>query len=153
MRNKPIELKCSVCGKLILIHISRIRNGRGKYCSNLCKRNGTRHTAKRHANIINGVHRFEYQIIAERALGRSLKYGEVIHHIDGDAKNNLNNNLVICNQDLHLLIHAKYRALKESGNSLYRKCVYCRNWDDLSNMIKHSRSSFRHKWCYYKRSN
>ena len=40
-----------------------------------------------------GVH--EHRVVAERILGRKLKSGEVVHHIDGNKRNNNPENLHI----------------------------------------------------------
>jgi len=45
--------------------------------------------------------------IVLQVLGRRLKQGEVIHHIDGNPHNNQHNNLVICTQSYHMsVLHA-----------------------------------------------
>lgn len=52
-------------------------------------------------------------------LGRWLKSGEIIHHIDGNKINNNIDNLIIVDNVEHLRIHNSY--LKE------RKCITCNN--------------------------
>lgn len=37
-----------------------------------------------------------HRVVAEQKLGRPLKRGEVVHHIDGDPSNNHPDNLEIC---------------------------------------------------------
>ena len=50
----------------------------------------------------NAVHRW----VAEKKLGRSLRKGEVVHHIDRDKLNNHLVNLYICkNQWHHFHLH------------------------------------------------
>ena len=58
---------------------------------------------------ITGTSKGYHTIIAENVLGRELKSNEVVHHIDGDRSNNLNNNLVICERSLHPTIHYKMK--------------------------------------------
>jgi len=62
----------------------------------------------------NGYRRFSdsdiavHKWIAERKLGRRLKRGEVVHHIDRDKLNNHPLNLwVFPNQYAHNMIHRK----------------------------------------------
>lgn len=48
------------------------------------------------------VHRF----MAEKMIGRKLKPGEIVHHIDGDKQNNHPDNLaVLPSQSAHMAIH------------------------------------------------
>lgn len=47
-----------------------------------------------------------HRTIAEQKIGRPLRQGEIVHHIDGDKRNNSPENLeVLENQREHLLIH------------------------------------------------
>ena len=56
-----------------------------------------------------GVH--EHRIVAERLLGRPLTNDEVVHHIDGDKRNNNPNNIyVFPSQSEHAAYHAKLIA-------------------------------------------
>jgi len=47
----------------------------------------------------------------EEHLGRQLKKGEVIHHIDGNKKNNRLDNLYLCNRKEHSKIERSAEAL------------------------------------------
>jgi len=56
-------------------------------------------------------------LIAEKALGKKLPPGAVVHHADGNPSNNKNSNLVICpSQAYHMLIHARTRAYEKRQN-------------------------------------
>lgn len=48
-----------------------------------------------------------HRIIAEQTLGRSLKIGEIVHHLDEDKTNNLPENLVVCSSFVHRQYHRK----------------------------------------------
>jgi endogenous inhibitor of DNA gyrase (YacG/DUF329 family) len=39
-----VTQNCQVCGKDVLVRVGEIKNGRGKYCSNHCRYNGTPHS-------------------------------------------------------------------------------------------------------------
>ncbi len=53
--------------------------------------------------------RHEHRIVAEEILGRALKKGEVVHHIDGNKRNNSPENLMIFrNQKEHAKWHAEH---------------------------------------------
>lgn len=52
-----------------------------------------------------GKWRREHCVIAESVLGRKLKNGECVHHIDGNGLNNANSNLMICTTGYHSWLH------------------------------------------------
>ena len=53
--------------------------------------------------------RHEHRIVAEQILGRPLKKGEVVHHIDRNKRNNSPDNLMIFkNQSEHAKWHAEH---------------------------------------------
>jgi hypothetical protein len=64
-----------------------------------------------------------------------LPLGAVVHHFDENTLNNSNDNLVIC-QDTkyHSLLHVRTRAYKACGNADWRKCKYCKQYDDPGNL-------------------
>jgi hypothetical protein len=77
------------------------------------KGQGTPHVQGYWQMTINGRITLRHILIAEKALGRRLPNGAVVHHVDEDKSNDSNRNLVICeNQSYHLLLHARIRALR-----------------------------------------
>jgi hypothetical protein len=94
-------------------------------------------------------HKGVHVAIAERALGKPIPKGAVVHHADGDKRNNSNGNLVICpSKQYHNLIHRRMRAMTATGNPRLRKCVYCKQWDFPENLyFPPSSSAGRHKAC------
>jgi hypothetical protein len=76
----------------------------------------------------------EHVFKASKALGKAIPGGVHVHHVDGNPKNNMNSNLVICSASYHRLIHARTRAYNETGNANLMKCAYCHTYDDPSNM-------------------
>ena len=58
--------------------------------------------------------RHEHRVIAERKLGRPLKKGEIVHHIDSNYRNNDPDNLmVLSSQAEHCRIHGFDKKKKE----------------------------------------
>ena len=54
---------------------------------------------------VNGVHR--HRVVAEKMLGRPLKRGEIVHHIDGNKRNNEPDNLEVMTQSEHIREHLR----------------------------------------------
>lgn len=121
---------CSVCGKEI--KISPSQEGRKKYCSighrNTGSLSGSQNGRFIGGNMIKHNHHaktddpqlfwwdrdtksYEHRNIAEKALQRKMKYGEVVHHIDGDSLNNVHTNLLICTRSYHARLHTKMSQL------------------------------------------
>ena len=87
-----------------------------------------------YVNGANGKRR--HVIIAETALGRELPKNAVVHHIDGNGRNNEKSNLLICpSEEYHQLLHLRKRAFEARGNPTWRKCPFCKIWDDPETMI------------------
>ena len=54
-----------------------------------------------------------HRVIAEQMLGRKLKKGEIVHHIDGNKMNNDSKNLMVLkSQAEHARLHIKNRKGK-----------------------------------------
>ena len=55
--------------------------------------------------------RHTHRVVAEQMLGRPLLKGEVVHHIDGNKRNNHPDNLMVFpSQSEHVRGHASHRG-------------------------------------------
>ena len=63
-----------------------------------------------------GVH--THRLIAEEKLGRKLMPGEIVHHIDGNKRNNNPDNIeVLSSQSEHSKLHARDRRFWRGGDA------------------------------------
>lgn len=92
-----------------------------------------------------------HRLIAEKALGKSIPNGVEVHHY-GDDKNDFS--IVLCNNSCyHRLLHYRTTALKECGNANFKRCKYCREWDDPENLKYYRDDYWTHSDCvnrYYR---
>ncbi len=77
----------------------------------------------------------EHIVMVEAAIGKRLRDGAQVHHVNGDRADNSRGNLVACHdQPYHQLLHQRQRALDGCGNPNWRTCYICQQWDDPSNL-------------------
>lgn len=57
--------------------------------------------------------RAQHRIIMEEKLGRRLGFNEIVHHKDGDIKNNNPNNLMVMDRGEHIRLHTKGKSNKQ----------------------------------------
>lgn len=82
-----------------------------------------------------GSYKLAHHTVAERALGRPIPAGVVVHHVNEDRKDNRPANLVICeNQSYHQLLHRRARALRACGHAGWLPCRFCKEYEDPANM-------------------
>ena len=89
----------------------------------------------------------EHILIAEKALGKPLPPGAVVHHVNGSKDNGP---LVVCQDHAyHMLIHQRMRAKKECGHANWRHCCFCKKYDSPDNLYTSADgSNIYHRACH-----
>jgi len=65
---------------------------------------------------------YEHFVVVERAMGKRLRKGAEVHHVNGDRADNRNKNLVVCHdRPYHRLLHRRARLLAATGTANYGK--------------------------------
>ena len=108
---RPAVRECKLCGYTFTIG----RKKDQQFCSSVCRNtNNARVSAERRGDMQRGSGtkwyvkqggRHQHRIVAEAMLGRKLVRGEIVHHKDGNKKNNAPNNLVVMLQGEHMREH------------------------------------------------
>jgi len=100
-----------------------------------------------HPNSKNNRYVLKSRLIAEKALGKFLPRHVVVHHHDGNTKNDKNTNLIVCeNYAYHNLIHKRKRAYDACGNVNWGRCQFCKEYDDPHNLYLTKTASW-HRVC------
>lgn len=91
-----------------------------------------------------GGWRREHIVIAERALGRPMPVGAVVHHVNHDSTDNRRENLVICQDHAyHMLLHRRERARDACGDPNALRCHICSGYDRQEDMRVRARAGNR----------
>jgi len=98
---------CEFCKRRFL-GLKQQRKWKARFCSRECKGHSLRkdHITPTGYRVIGA--RKEHLTVAERALGRSLRKGEVVHHVNMDKLDNRPCNLMICTKKYHNWLHVEY---------------------------------------------
>lgn len=111
-------INCHECGKEVHRQRNQIVRARFMFCSVECKQRNkdfNTYAARSNGEVqrfrgdgktyvkLNGRHM--HRVVAEKKIGRKLKRGEVVHHIDGNKRNNSPDNLEVTTQSEHIRIH------------------------------------------------
>ena len=76
-----------------------------------------------------GVEKYLHRITMEVALGRRLLPTEVVHHKDGNGRNNRLENLQLCTRKEHRVIHAKMDTVRDGFDpETHAYCSMCKTY-------------------------
>lgn len=113
-KTKKIEVPCDMCGGPFMKKRSDIWRSKYNFCCEECYR--TYICLNRESK--NGLAydgKPVYRMMIERELGRELSPEELVHHIDGNHKNNAMSNLLVVSRSEHQKIHAAARPRNSKG--------------------------------------
>lgn len=98
-----------------------------------------------HPHAMKKGYVLEHLVIASKALGKPLPPKAQVHHVNRDPRDNRPENLVICEDAaFHRLLHRRQDALEASGHADWKKCHFCKQWDDPSNLYNHPNGRHAH---------
>lgn len=135
-----VSVNCKYCDKKFIVKLYKSKKTGGVFCSrkchNLFRRKYVSFNSDGYILIgcsdhpesnVFGV-RYLHRFIAEIKLGRPLKKGEIVHHIDHNPSNNSIDNIRIFNsRKEHRLFHFAEKALKNGYIFRVTKpCLMCK---------------------------
>lgn len=82
-----------------------------------------------------GQRHFDHVRVVEGVLGKAIPPGAKVHHVNRNRSDNRPSNLVLCQDDAHhRLIHNRMSAVENGYPPHFRKCPYCKTYDDPVNL-------------------
>src|SRR3990167_3870516 len=130
LAERKMPRPCAVCG---MVFTPSLSSRRGLYCGVMCRQKGIsvstagmrgdifRRTGSRNL-YVKSHGRHEHRIVAEKKIGRGLKKGEIVNHLNGDKWDNRPSNLKIMTQSEHARGHTteRWKLLRLKNNSSSR---------------------------------
>lgn len=143
-RRRRVQKTCAGCGFQFWVIPARAETAR--FCSRKCKSKnyGTHLHINKNGYVVilcpDGKKRLEHRLVAERSIGRPIRRGEHVHHINGVRSDNRPENLQVLSASDHMSIHKRIAgwsrqfacciecgetARRHIGHGLCARC-YCR---------------------------
>ena len=106
--------------------------------------------APKHPRADSSGYVLEHILVVEKRIGRFLANAERVHHDNENKSDNSDSNLVLCeNTKHHRLLHQQKKAFAACGDPLWRKCRFCKKYDDPKIMEQSKgQNQFHHAQCY-----
>lgn len=112
--NTQVSLKCAFCG--CTFWVEKYRETTAITCSRMChntriarehcrERGDRQRYSGEGKSYVKLYGRHMHRVLAEQKIGRPLQPGEMVHHIDGNFRNNHPDNLQIVSRSEHIKIH------------------------------------------------
>jgi len=97
---------------------------------------GMRYDGDGYKTIRIGTSYYPYhRFMVEQLLGRKLPDHAVVHHFNGKKQDNKFSNFIVCEDNsYHMLLHQRKRAYDACGHADWRKCKFCKEYDDPINL-------------------
>ena len=113
-KTKKVEVPCDLCGKTFLKKRSDIWRSKNNFCCEECYRDYMSLT-RQSKDGLKYDGKPVYRLMIGLEQGRELTSDELVHHIDGNHKNNAMSNLVVVTRSEHHRIHAAVRPRNDKG--------------------------------------
>jgi hypothetical protein len=159
---KGEQRTCPTCGSSFHARLSAIKKGEGRYCSRVCGNVSRGRVGEENGNWKGGrfvrsdgyvsvrvgsKYELEHRHIMEQHIGRTLKKGEQVHHLNEDKSDNRIENLELTNISEHI---SKYHPSKKDLSKW--TAIACLNCDvvfaERIKKIQKNPSCFCSRSCY-----